>query len=73
MVELIAAALTPGQRRVAAGIVNGDSNTEIAASLHVSVNTIKHMLSLVYRKFGFSEYDWGGKRVRLIYEITRYE
>ncbi len=42
--------LTPRELQVLAAIAGGESNTEIAASLGISVNTVERHVSNVYRK-----------------------
>jgi DNA-binding NarL/FixJ family response regulator len=47
-------ALTPREREVVALVADGGTNTEIAAQLWVSEQTVKFHLSNIYRKLGVS-------------------
>jgi len=47
-------ALTPQQRRLIPLLAQGRSVSSIAKTLHISVNTIKNHLTLLYRKLGVS-------------------
>lgn len=44
--------LTPQERRVAAAVVTGASNREVAAELFLSPKTIEFHLGQIYRKLG---------------------
>ncbi|MDQ2683897.1 MAG: LuxR C-terminal-related transcriptional regulator [Chloroflexota bacterium] len=44
--------LTPAERRVAALVLNGATNGEISASLHISVPTVETHLAHIYDKLG---------------------
>jgi DNA-binding CsgD family transcriptional regulator len=46
--------LTPAQRRIVAHLLKGDSVTEAAQQLGLSVNTVKSHLSQVFRRTGVS-------------------
>jgi len=43
-------ALTPRERDVVRGIVNGRTNREIAAALGITQQAVKNVLSIVYQK-----------------------
>jgi DNA-binding NarL/FixJ family response regulator len=47
-------ALTAGERRVADRVAAGQSNRDIAATLHLTLRTVETHLSAVYRKLGIT-------------------
>ena len=59
--------LTEREREVAAQLLQGDSNKEIAATLHISERTVEFHLSNIYQKLGVSS------RVELILLLLKRE
>ncbi len=63
--SLLAVILTPREREVLTALASPDSLAQIAARLHVSVNTIKSQVRSLYRRMGVSS------RHEVIAEATR--
>jgi pimeloyl-ACP methyl ester carboxylesterase/DNA-binding CsgD family transcriptional regulator len=58
------AALTPREREIVAGLVNGQTNAEIAAALFISDKTVRNCLTRIFEKLGVRSRTQAIARVR---------
>lgn len=63
-------ALSPMRRMVVRLVAEGLGNTQIAARLGISQQTVKNHLTLAYRDLGLSAHD-GNPRVHIAYAVGR--
>jgi DNA-binding CsgD family transcriptional regulator len=73
MNDLVRAALTPGEGRVAEALLDGLTNREIAARLGIGERTVKSYLKIMFLKFQIdlpgADPDASGKRILLARQL----
>ncbi len=69
MNDIVKAALTPAQTRVAEGLLEGFSNAEIAKRTGLSESDIKQRLRCMYRRFDIQVTGPYGKRITLARQL----